>query len=205
MGSTSKVVREGIRHLEAFPKVRVDLYVTRRGRRAIRFHLKLPKNKEQGTVFPLYKPIIEGGNWGHLKPSGRALYPIMRHFGFFDIDLYLEIEDPDGDQGYGDFEEVFRNRTCDYCEADNGILSEFAGISRRSVPETIQDLKRHHLIERILPNDTCISGWKVYLHPPRYYKRSYLNQTWAGLRISLVRYYGTTAPLNASTMSGRIC
>jgi hypothetical protein len=175
-GRTDKMVREGIRQLQDFPPVQVNPYVTKNGRRAKRFHVKLPKQPDRGTAFPFHRMIIEGGNWSLLKPTARALYPVMRYFGFFDIDLYMDIDDPNGDVEAMDFEEVYKGRDCDYCEAEKGIMLDLSGISRRSMAEALQDLENHHLIQPIPPNEMGISGWKVFLHAPMYYKRAYLNQ-----------------------------
>lgn len=175
-GRTDKMVREGIRQLQDFPPVKVNHYITKKGRRAKRFHVKLPNQPDRGTAFPFHRMIIDGGNWSLLKPTARALYPVMRYFGYFDIDLHMEIDDPDGVAEYTDFEEVYKGRDCDYCEAERGLLAELAGISPRSMREALQDLKRHDLVAAIPPNEMGISGWKVFLYPPRYYKRAYLNQ-----------------------------
>ncbi len=57
----------------------------------------------------------------------------MRYYGYFDIDLYCGVEDQDYEPM--DFNEVYRERQWDFCEAGKSILAEYAGMSRRSIPE----------------------------------------------------------------------
>ena len=96
----------------------------------------------------------------------------MRYYGYFDIDLYCGVEVEDQDYEPMDFNEVYRERQWNFCEVGKSILAEYAGISRRSIPEAFNSLKENCLIEEQEDN----YGWKVYLHPTCSYKISYLNK-----------------------------
>jgi hypothetical protein len=173
-GRSDKIVREGIKGLEDFPGFRVQHYITARGKRAKRFQLKLPPTEERGRAFPFHKSIIEGGNWSMLKPTAQALYPVMRSFGYFDFQTYCDLYDLEYEPG--DFDEIYRERKCDFCEAEVGIMAKYAGISLRSISNALEDLQARNLIEAIGINDEGNFQWKVFLKPHRYFKRSFLNQ-----------------------------
>ena len=102
----------------------------------------------------------------------------MRYFGYADYYEYWgALEEERGEEV--DIElhwEYFKYREFDFCEAEPGKLCEVAGIARRSCPDAIKDLVEHFLIER------TDEAWKykVYLHPPKMYKRAYMNKRLMG-------------------------
>jgi len=171
-GVSEKTVRIGIRALENFSGFTYDYYVTKRGKRAKKFTVKLPLSNKRGSAFPFYKFILDAGLWHEMKPAAQALYPVMRYFGFFDLNLYAELENLEIEEN--DFEEVYPNREYDFIEAELGILAEFAGIHRNSVTASLNDLERNFLIEPL----TDYSGWKVFLKSKDFaiWKRDYLNR-----------------------------
>lgn len=169
-GRTEKIVRAGIRALKDFPGIRFETYVTKRGRSSKRFTCKTPQYIK-GELFPFHKDIILGGNWSQLKPISQALYPVMRHFGYNDYYEYAEHQGEDFDQDAYDWAAEFKNRDFDFCEGEPRILCEHANIAYRSYREAVNDLEKHHLIENIGEGK-----FKVYLHPPMIWKRSWLNK-----------------------------
>jgi hypothetical protein len=86
-GVSDKIAREGIRGLEEFPGFKLNYYISKRGKRAKKYSLKLLSNDDRGSAFPFFKFILEAGIWREMIPSAKALYPVMRFFGFFDIHL----------------------------------------------------------------------------------------------------------------------
>ena len=167
-GRSDKVVREGIRGLVGFPGFKIGFFTTRRGRKAKRFHLKMPP-KEKGRSFPFHKQIIEGGNWSQLKPSAAALYPVMRYYGYFDELTY----DVTVFENY-----TFTERTHDFCEAETLLMAKYAGITRNSIHQALANLQDCCLIEPVDRGNG--REWKVFLRPPKYYKRDYLNEKTMG-------------------------
>jgi hypothetical protein len=128
----------------------------------------LPSTNHRGSAFPFHKYILEAGIWRKLRPSAKALYPVMRHFGFFDFEVYSEIEDVD----YA-ADDAFANREYDFCEADRNALIEYSGIHRNSLNPALRDLEDNFLIEPIGDD-----GWKVFLRSKgnTIWKRDYLNK-----------------------------
>jgi hypothetical protein len=204
-GISDKIVREGIRGLEAFPNFRYDYYLSRRGKRSKRFFINIPSNNNRGSAFPFYKFILEAGIWREMRPTAKALYPVLRHFGFFDINLYSEIEDLEFCEA--DMEEVFPYREYDFCDADLGILAEFAGIHRNSIKAALDDLERNFLIQPLV----VYSGWKVFLRSKdnTIWKRDYLNKKILSSYRHIIQCTKTTGndaqnlPKNAQTGSVR--
>ncbi|MCF8069239.1 MAG: helix-turn-helix domain-containing protein [Desulfobacterales bacterium] len=171
-GLSEKTVREGTKGLWGFSGFNFSFYITKRGKRAKRYHIDLPTNPKKGTVFPFYKNIMDGGHWHLLNPTGKALYPVMRNFGFFDIEQYADLEDLDF--SFGDFDEVYPDRKYDLCEAEKSVLAELAGISERSVDSALDNLEEFLLVETIGQG----TMWKVYLKSKDglYYTRECLNE-----------------------------
>lgn len=183
-GRTEKIVRSGIQGLEKFPGIRTETYLTRRGHRSKRFSCKIP-DYEKGKLFPFHKDIILGANWSLLKPTAQALYPVMRYFGFNDFYEYWgateDIEEKGFDlDGSGFSWDNFKDREFDFCEAEPRVLCEYAHIASRSYREAITDLEKHFMIKKIEAGK-----FMVYLHPPKMYKRDWLNkQTMKRLRVA---------------------
>ena len=163
-GRTEKTVRDGIRGLKGFPGFSTEQYATKYGHKGKRFHTKAPP-KEPGRSFPFHKQIITGGNWLKLSPAAAALYPVMRYFGFFD----------EADDDVDNFAEDFANRSYDFCVATNPFLVRYSGVSPRSIFSARECLKKHFLIEKSDRGNDY--EWKVFLRPPSYYKRDFLNET----------------------------
>ena len=179
-GLTEKTVREGIKGLLGFPGFKLDHYITKRGRRANKFRFNFPPEDEEGRCFFFYKTIIEGGNWSLLKPVSKSLYPVMRHFAYFDLEVYLQkhkyayqIYHPDKD-----FKKLYKTRQWDICGAEIPIMAKYANITRQSVYEALYDLTEKGLIKPMAK-----SRWKVFLSPNKTYTKESLNR-------KIIRRYG---------------
>jgi hypothetical protein len=94
----------------------------------------------------------------------------MKHFSGLD---YFEVEDDQNIVGHED--NYYAIREYDYCDADMVVLAEYAGISRSSAYDAIGSLENNSLIERTRPLNNNPT-WKVYVTPPKYFKREYLNE-----------------------------
>jgi hypothetical protein len=171
-GNTDKTVREGLRGLRDFPEFKMSYYITKRGRKAKRFFLNLPSQNLKGRSFPFYKFLLESGQWRELKPTAKALYPVMRHWGYFDIYKYAEEEDLELDEC--DMNEIYPVREYDFCEAEKRLMAEHAGISVRSINGALVSLQNNFLVELL----GGMYGWKVYLKSKdqTIWKRDYLNK-----------------------------
>lgn len=169
-GRTEKIVRSGILGLENFPGIRVESYMTKRGRRSKKFSCRTPAY-EKGKLFPFHKDIILGGNWSELKPTAQALYPVMRYFGYADFYEYADDELTNIEFDENRNWENFRDREYDFCEAEPRTLCEYANIAARSYREAIADLEKHELLK--INED---GKFMVYLHPQKIYRREFLNK-----------------------------
>lgn len=170
-GLSEKTVSKGISGLKGIPNIKVIPYITKKGKRSNKYEITEPPI-EKGRAFPFKKVIFEGGNWSQLKPSAQALYPVMRTYGWFDLDMYADVKDIEVESN--EFSSCYNARDFDFCNADLDVLAEYSGISYRSLESALYSLESRHLIERYTGNDD-FRGWKVFLNPPQYYKRSYLN------------------------------
>jgi hypothetical protein len=167
-GLSDKTVRGGIQGLTGFPGFELSYHVNEKGKRAKCFRLILPPRGEKKRSFFFYKCIVEGGNWQELKQFSHALYPVMRYFSRFDKGEGVGSTDED-------FQVSYREREWEICEATINTLARYAGISRPSVYEALRDLEEKSLIEPQGTNDEGIRTWRVFLKPPKYYNREYLN------------------------------
>lgn len=158
-----KYVRKGIFDLNGFPGFSLKTYTTSHGRRGKKFHLDW---LGQGESFPIRHALIDGGNWGLMKPTARAVYVAMRRWGFLPDATEL------GDDYATNYAGEYANRKFEYCEAEWDILCRAAGITvnKRSFNSAIDDLRKHHCI-----GESDYDSFKVYLTPPCYYKRAWMN------------------------------
>ncbi|WP_419655431.1 hypothetical protein [Desulfosarcina variabilis] len=170
-GVSDKHVRLGTRDLDGFPGFSCEYYVTVRGKRGKRYPVSLPQENNR-NAFPFHRYLLESGMWRELNPAARALYPVMRCYGYFDFEEYADLEDLD----YND-EGLFTDRKYDFCEADRSVLVEKSGISYRSFNSAIKDLIDKNLVKRLE-----YQKWAVCLFPCNeegktiYFKRDFLNK-----------------------------
>jgi len=177
-GVTDKVAREGIKNLDGFPNFAWSNYLTRRGKRGKKFFLNLPSSSKNGKAFPFHRFIFDSGIWSELMPTAKALYPVMRHFLYFDLENYvnymwerqeIDLEPDEFFEG-----EEFKQRKFEICEAEPGILIEYAGIHRNSLKSALNNLEHNCLLE---PDDESVA-WRVFFRSKdnTIFKRKYLNR-----------------------------
>ena len=166
-GLSVKQVVNGIKGLKAFPDIKIMRGIPNK------YNVKLPQEPMKGKTFPFYQVVLEYGLWRELKPASKALYPVMRCFSKFDLEIYLDIEG-DEEKSHLDFDEVYANREYDLCSENKKTLADFAGIHRNSINDALNNLEENFLIER----DTNWKLWKVYLKSKTgtYWKRDFLNK-----------------------------
>ena len=170
-GCTEKTVRVGVSALADFHGLRIEKYTTARGRLAKRFvFTRQPSGAK--SFFAFHRRIIDGGHWSELLPAGKALYPVMRYFSFYDRDdLQAAVDESDksssSDEAYKVF---FSQRRHEFCDAELSVLADLAGVARRSLSAALADLDRCALIER------DGSRWKVWIRPEKYFLRDFLNK-----------------------------
>jgi hypothetical protein len=165
-GRTDATTRKGLNGLQGLPNFKLLKYKTKTGNWSKRFEIEKP-NGEQGSSFPVFKQIFEGGNWGMATPTGQALYIVMLAFSKAD-DEELLVQCDEHDVGFID---AFRKREYGICELDGYTLAEYAGITRRSINPALENLQSVSLLDIYDAN-----SWKVYLRPPSIYKRAFLNK-----------------------------
>ncbi|OQX17759.1 MAG: hypothetical protein BWK76_09580 [Desulfobulbaceae bacterium A2] len=173
-GRTDKTVREGVRGLAGLYNLKILPYITSRGRRSKKFYLVAPP-REPGRAFPFYRCLLEKGLWQELSPAAQSLYPVMRHFGFFDSQTYREWDDPDFQEQ--NFDQVYRERDFDYCEAEMLQLLRHAGLARPSLAPALASLEQNALVE---PVDRDPNGrpwlWRVRFKTQSWFPRELLNR-----------------------------
>lgn len=166
-GLSRKTVRQGINDLVSFPGLSYSWKMTQRGRQSKRFTFEIP-GRGDNEIFFFHKIILSGGNWRMLKPVGKAVYPVLRTFSGWDkneADEELELSNDDEEirQAYGE-------RQFDYSELRPGLIAKYSGIERSRVYDALKDLTERSLIAR------CYKKLKVFIIPPKYYKRDFLNE-----------------------------
>ncbi len=179
-GLSDKIVRKGINDLIGFSNFQYKPFLTNRGKMSKKFTIKLPNNSSENPSyskkgpFPFHSYILYSGKWRELLPTAKALYPVMRYFGYFDISTYEEFDIEKELFEISEFNEFFPTRDFDYCEADYTALAQHAGISGKSIYSAIANLKKNSLIDCVEESSSIL--WRVYLRPNEYYKREYLNK-----------------------------
>jgi hypothetical protein len=82
-GHSEKTVREGIRGLKerGFSGIKVTKY-KKQGMQwsSSHYYFGFPRAGEKG-YFPFHKSLITSMKWSRIKPSAKALYPVMRFLG----------------------------------------------------------------------------------------------------------------------------
>ena len=171
-GITEKTAGKGVKGLDGLPGFEKKKRITRRGHTSNYYLIKEPSPEYLQTIW-FSHAYINGGNWSQLTPVAKAIFPVLKHFAWWDIDLYCGLEDLE----YSPIEnsEIYRDRDYDFMNAEESIICEFAGISRRSLSDAYESLVSQDLI-KFLGVDDGKRVWKVFVKPKEYYKRDWLNQ-----------------------------
>lgn len=156
-GIDTDTVTAGIKGLSTVNGLfdRIEKYVTPRGLRAYRYYLHIPP-MEKGSAFPVYRSVLDGGNWAMLNRTGQALYMAMRAFSFYDTNFDSE--------GYA-------QRIFELCMAEKDVLCECAGINERSFQEAFRSLVDCWLVDRT-PDGGCV----VFIRPEYGFSADFLNK-----------------------------
>jgi len=164
-----KTVRKATRNLEMFNLVKIEKITTRTGHRQKRYDLSYVLSNGSGINIPSIH--IDGGNWACLTPAAKALAMIFWYFSKPRPDLD---PDHDGENWVEDdgLTEYLMERKVDFCNAEPGILRDFANVSRRAYGQAMDSLVKNNIIA---PHPSRPDGWMVYVMPPYIKKSSYMN------------------------------
>jgi hypothetical protein len=171
-GITEKTAGNGVKGLNGLPGFEKKKYITRRGHTANHYFIEEPLPDYQHTIW-FSHDYINGGNWSLLTPAAKAVFPVLKHFAWWEIDLYFELKD----DGYDpiDFLEIYQDRDYDFMNAEEQNICELAGINRRSLFDAYESMISNNFIE-LLGVDEGRKTWKVFTTPSQYYKRDWLNK-----------------------------
>jgi hypothetical protein len=172
-GVTEKTVRNGLGSLKKFPGFSIEKYITQRGHYANRYKFESvsPKNSESISIG---HPFFNGGNWSQLTPSAKAIYPVLKHYKWWDLNLYADLE---GDVAVPfETKKCFKSRKFDFASPDISILAKISGINRKSVEIGLKSLIEVYFIEEI----ESIGGQRTFkiftTKPPKMLIPEYLNE-----------------------------
>jgi hypothetical protein len=141
-GYSEKTVREGLKGLleKGFSGIKIKKYRKEWMQWAGTYYKINPLPVGKKGYFPFHKALVISKNWSKLKSTAKALYPVMRCFGYND--------------GFG------RNyKPHDYCDRKKTYLAEFAGIDRRSIAGALKSLQSVDLIEPVSGR----AAWRVFI------------------------------------------
>ena len=173
-GRDRKTVSEGIEYLLTRPiPLKRSMRITEQGRKAYSYSYPVV-TRQSGLFFPFRHGVIDGGNWLRLTPTAQALYVTMRTYGglgFEDLSVVF------GEDCEDDFQGEFAKRDFEFCRADKDVLGWKSGIKTYQTLDTaLESLSACFLAERAKDMDCDeIEVWKVFLKPPSFFKRDYLN------------------------------
>ena len=168
-GISRKTAGNGIKYLEGFPGFQKQPYFTRRGHKSYKYVIKAP-SKDPTISMYISHDFINGGNWSQLKPVGKAIFPVLLNFAWWEKELYLELKETYVDER--DDEEIYKTREYDIFDGDKKLICELAGISFRSLDKAILSLNENYFIKPQQYNGKEI--WKIMIFPSIYFKPSFL-------------------------------
>ena len=171
-GVTEKTAGNGIRNLEGIPGFTKYLEYNRRGHPSYQYEIKEPlADSDHSIIFR--HAYFDGGNWCQVSPTGKAVFPVLKHLAWWKFYEYCELEDIE----FREMEmiNVFKDRDYDFMDAAEEHICQLAGICRRSLPGAFASLTENYLTEP-LETEEGAKLWKVFTVPQMYYKRDMLNE-----------------------------
>jgi len=137
-GITEKSVRKGLNGLKNFQDFEITKEFSRRGWKKNKYWIK-PATKKKGEAVFISHAFFNDGNWALLSHSAKAIYPVLKYFCFWDIDLY---------QKYGgmaqtpsEIDAVYRYRRYDFLSAEQEAIAEYSGVCKKSIFSAFQSLE----------------------------------------------------------------
>ena len=181
-GVTEKTAGDGIKGLDELPGFEKNRYITNRGHTAYKYQIKEPPPDTDHTIWISHE-FINGGNWSLLNPTAKAIFPVLKHFSWWDGREYCDLENLDSSMDYSDLSDLYPSREYDFMDADDEIICELSGITTRSLKEAYRSLSDRYFISSVKVMGRKL--WKVHIKPSFIYKREYLNK-------HMIKRYGGT-------------
>jgi hypothetical protein len=172
-GVSEKTAGEGIKGLDGLPGFMKETYITRRGHTAYKYKIQEPPPDRDHTIW-ISHHFINGGNWSLLTPTAKAVFPVLKHFSWWDGRYYCELENLDSSMDDLDLQCLYPDRKYDFIDAEDEIVCKFSGITKRSLQNAYESLHKHHFVSPLRVAGRRV--WKTYIYPPKHYKREWLNQ-----------------------------
>jgi hypothetical protein len=169
----------GIHALAGYPGLRIDRNTTNGLDSRHIYTMRQEALKERGRSFPFHKAIIEGGNWSQLAPTAKTLYPVLRTYSKFDLELAGLLK-PEKYEDYGlDIAAAYPIRDMEFFEPEDEDgrdrlkdAARMAGIlDSKTIKSALESLAECELIEWRKDMEYLV----VYLAPKRTFKAEYLN------------------------------
>jgi hypothetical protein len=170
-GVTEKTAGKGVKGLEGLPGFNKVRKMSRRGHTAYHYFIKEPTPDSKHTIWLSHSPDLHQ-SMSQLTPTAKAVLPVLKCFSYWEVDRYCKLEEIE----YSplEFTEIYKDRKYDFMKADESIICELAGISKKSLPDAYKSLVHHYFIEPL----EFYEGrkvWKVFVKPTQHYKRDWLN------------------------------
>lgn len=170
---------KGVHGLSGYPGFRIERISKNGLDFQHRYTMRQEELKERGRSFPFHKAIIEGGNWAQLSPSAKTLYPVLRTYSRFDLELAGLIEPEKYEQFGLDVAAAYPMRDMEFFDPfdENGAdrlkgIARVAGISdSKTITRAIQSLAACELVEWRQDYKSLV----VFLIPRRTFKADLLN------------------------------
>ena len=163
----------GVKGFEGLPGFTKHRYITARGHIAYRYHIIEPLPDYKHSIY-ISHDFINGGNWAQLSSTAKALFPVLMYFAWRYKDEYCYLEDLDPvPSNYNGG--IYKERKYDLLNAEESIICEFAGVSRKSLDSAYNSLLDHKFID-IWDTHKGRIMWKIFTVPTETYPRDWLNK-----------------------------
>jgi hypothetical protein len=159
--------------LKGFPGFEKKSYSTKRLNRAYRYEIE-PAPRENKLSISINHSFFNGGNWTHLIPTAKAVYPILKLAAWWEFNDYDDYEQTG--MALHEHNDVYLTRDYDFVTADEDIVADLAGVSRRSLHSAYASLVEKDFL-KFLDLHEGLKRWKIFTKPPLVYQVEYLNET----------------------------
>lgn len=171
-GIAQKTVRTGIESLLKFPNFSLNKRLTNRGHYLCHYRIKPAYRVDSKTIF-INHAFFNGGNWQQLSSIGKAVYPVLKHFSWWNPELYGDLQN----EYIAPIEtlDTYKYREFDFAFPEYQAIAELSGVNIRSIPSAMKSLADCEFIEKTDPVDGHMT-FKLFVEPPHTFPIKHLNK-----------------------------
>lgn len=148
-------VRKAISELKDHEIIQTKWKKNKWGNTQLHFFIDCPAPEDTGKFFDFKNGLVKSEIWGNMLFESNSLYPVLRCYSYFNLELYYEIEKIDANLWNEDsMLKAYSIRKYDFFDLDQDVFIEKCGFgSKRDFDRAFDDLLKNKVVKIVKYED----------------------------------------------------